>query len=713
MRVTQPITVGLLALALVACGGGSNSPRAVPAPPATNNNGSPVTGVITARFDTAASVVPFPINLLLQGTTDLTLNPPVANPTNFSDPAVALSALDGFSTVAPWSMNWSVRPNPATLVAGQSIRMFEVTLTGPGGGVTGVVRELAPAEFAVGLSATDTTGRTLGIVPTVPLKQLTSYMTVITEGVTDANGNDATPDQTYFLAKRTTPICNGSQVLDPLVPPTSCPALEGLRQLVNSQEAAAAARGIPRDSIVLSWVATTQSITPVLQAVKSTVVPRTHQVAPTGLTTASVGLPLPPVADIHIGFIALPYYLEAPTTNAATSPLVLTGFWQANPGAYVPPFNGLGLNPTSTNLTFANPFPRVKSTQNVPVLITVPNANSGRTKPAAGWPVVIFQHGITGNRSQALPLAATLAAQGIVVVSIDLPLHGLPPSSPLAIGNSPFGAVARERTFDVDLVRNDGSACPGGAPVCPDGAVDASGTHFINLGSLLTSRDNLRQGEVDLLSLAATIPQLNLDGAAGADTDGSRIGFAGLSLGGIVGAPFVALSDTVNVGFLSVPGGGIARLLDGSQTFGPRIRAGLAAAGVQAGTANYDQFMRVTQTVVDSGDPINYGSVTANNAILLHQVAGDAVVPNSVPGSPLSGTEPMIRVYGLPAIRATAQNAAGVRAAVRFTAAGSHGSLLDPTASPAMTAEMQKQAASFLASNGTTVVVTDTSVIQP
>jgi hypothetical protein len=712
MRVTQPITVSLLALALVACGGGSNSPRAVPAPPATNNNGSPVTGVITARFDTTAGVLPFPTNLILQGTTDLTLNPPVANPNNFSDPAVALSALDGFSTVAPWSMSWSARPNPATLVPGQSIRLFEVTLTGPGGGVTGVVRELAPQEFAVGLSASDATGRTLGIVPTVPLKQLTSYMAVITEGVTDANGNDATPDQTYFLAKRTSPICNGSQVLDPLVPPTSCPALEGLRQLVNSQEGAAASRGIPREDIVLSWVATTQSITPVLQAVKSTVVPRAHQVVPTGLTTADVGLPLPPVANIHIGFIEVPYYLEAPTGNPATAPLVLTGFWQANPGAYVPPFNGLGLNPTSTNLTFANPFPRVKSTQNVPVLVTVPNANSGRTKPAAGWPVVIFQHGITGNRSQALPLAATLAAQGIVVVAIDLPLHGLPPSSPLAIGNSPFGAVARERTFDVDLVNNDGSPCAGGAPICPDGAVDASGTHFINLGSLLTSRDNVRQGEVDLLSLAATIPQLNLDGAAGADTDGSRIGFAGLSLGGIVGAPFVALSDTVNVGFLSVPGGGIARLLDGSQTFGPRIRAGLAAAGVQAGTPAYDQFLLITQTVIDSGDPINYGSVTANNAILLHQVAGDTVVPNAVPGAPLSGTEPMIRVYGLPGISASAQNPAGVRAAVRFNSGG-HGSLLDPGPSAAVTVEMQTQAASFLASNGTAVVVTNTSVIQP
>lgn len=709
MRMTHSFIPALIALALAGCGGGGNSPRAVPAPPANNDDGSPVTAVITARFDPSAGVVPFPANLLLSGTTDLTLNPPVADPTNFADPAVALSALDGFSTIAPWSFQLSARPASDSLVAGQSIRLFEVTLTGPGGGVTAIGRELTTQEYVVAPSSSDTTGRTIAIVPTSPLKQVTSYMAVVTTGVRDTIGNDATPDQTYFLAKRTSPICNGSQVLDPLIPASSCPSLEGLRQLVNSQEIAAAAHGIPRDDIVLSWVATTQSITPVMQAVKSTVQPRAHVLAPTGLDTSGVGLPLPPVADILVGFIDLPYYLDAP--SAQNPAAVLTGFWQANPGAYVPPFDALPLDPTSTNLTYANPFPRVKSTQRVPVLVTVPNANSGQTKPEAGWPLVVFQHGITGNRSQALPFAATMAAQGFAVVAMDLPLHGLPPESPLHIGNFPFGAS--ERTFDVDLVNNDGSPCAGGAPICPDGMADGSGTHFINLGSLLTSRDNLRQGEVDLLSLAATAPLFDFNGDEGADIDSSRIHFAGISLGSITGAPFLALTDAVDVGFLSVPGGGIARLLEASPTFGPRIRAGLAAAaGLQPGTPDYDRFFLIAQTAIDSGDPINYSFITANNKILLHEVIGDQVIPNGVAGAPLSGTEPLIRVYGLETItQSLPPNLLGVRGAVRFIA-GSHGSLLDPSASAAATQEMQRQAASFFVSNGTAIQVTDTSVIQ-
>ncbi len=100
--------------------------------------------------------------------------------------------------------------------------------------------------------------------------------------------------------------------------------------------------------------------------------------------------------------------------------------------------------------------------------------------------------------------------------------------------------------------------------------------------------------------------------APNADFDGSRIAFVGQSLGSIVGTMFVHdRSERRTSALLNVPGGGIARLLDGSPTFGPRIRAGLAAAGVEAGTPHYDAFMVAAQTAVDSGDPINFGGVAA------------------------------------------------------------------------------------------------------
>jgi hypothetical protein len=721
MRYRKLLSVALASALLSACSSGDNSPRAVPTPTPTNSNGTTVTAVNTARFDPSTGVLPFPINLIFTGSTDLTLNPPVANPNNFGDPAVALSALDGFSTTSPWTTAFSTAIAPSSLRAGQNVRVFQVELTPTRTGVVRVIRELSagnattPPEFVVALSTSDTSGRTLAIVPTRPLQQGSSYMAVLTKTITDTAGNDITPDTAYFLTKRTSPLATGVGTpgcasTDPLVPTASACGLEPLRQLINSQEAAAATAGVNRADIVLSWVATTQTVTPVMSAVRSTVQPTTTRVGPTGLTTAAAGLP--PIADIFAGTLDVNYYLTAPGGTVPPT-AVVTSFWRARAGGYVAPFNALGLDPTSTNVTVANPLPVVTSVQSIPLLMTVPNAASGRQRPAAGWPVVIVQHGITRNRTDALAVSATLAQAGFAVASIDLPLHGVNSSSPFYIQapNSPFRTIARERTFDVDLatVTANGGTVPG-----PDGVVDPSGIHFINLSSLLSSRDNTRQGIADLFQLAVNLPRVDLNADGAPDIDGSRIAFLGQSLGGIVGTSFVTIEPTVNVAALNVPGGGIARLLAGSITFGPQINAGLfAAGGLRPNTPDYDRFLLITQTVVDSADPINFAVVQpASERVLLQQVIGDQVVPNAVAGAPLSGTEPLIAALGLPAITQTTTNAAGVRGAVRFVQ-GDHGTLFNPAASAAATIEMQSQVASFIGSGGTTVQVSNSAVVRP
>jgi dienelactone hydrolase len=731
MQVRLIAAALLPSLLLAACGGGSNSPRAVDAPGATNHDGSPVTGVITARFDPTNSVIPFPTNLLLSGTTDLTLNIPVTNPNNYGDPKVAMNALDGFSTVSPWTSTFSAPPRPSSIVAGTTVRVFQVSLTGPGGGVTGITGELqANTDFVIALAPSDTTRRTLAIIPTKPLRQLTSYMVVLTDGIVDSAGNDSTPDQTYYLAKRTSPLCVNGVSQEPLLPAAQACALEPLRQLTNSQEAAAAGAGIPKARIVLSWVATTQGITPVLGAVQARTAQSAAaatQIAPTGLTLAQVNPALPPIADVYIGTFDLPYYLVARSASecippaSATAPVPacppLTGFWRAAPGAYIPPFAGQ-LNPTSTFVTFANPLPVATSTQKVPVLMTIPNAASGKVKPSAGWPIVIYQHGITRDRTDMFAVAGTLASQGFAVIAIDAPLHGITSAAnPLNIANTPFAAAgARERTFNLDLVNNTSGAAG------PDGVVDSSGTHFINLSSLLTSRDNIRQAVADLLLLARTIPSIRYT-TGGTDFDGARISFVGQSLGGIIGTVFMGIQPDVSTALLNVPGGGIARLLEASPTFGPRIRAGLLASGGPAqGTPDYDSFFGAAQTVIDSADPINFalatnGSLLSSKRLLLQEVVGgdgvlpDQVIPNSVASAPLSGTEPLIRILNLASITQTTQSATGIRGVVRFTK-GDHGSLLSPAASAAATAEMQGEMASLLVSGGAAVQVTNSSVIR-
>lgn len=732
--------LALATAVLGACSSSTSTPPGVTTvTPITNSNGSPVTGIQTARFDPTAGVVPFPINLASQGSRDLTINASISPTASAGEVALttALNTLDGFSTSSPFTVTFSQPILASSIVAGTSVRFFQVEIVTSGpltGTTTRVIRELAPnTEYVATVSTTNP--NVLAVVPTRPLQQLSSYMVVVTKRVTDAVGNDASPDTTYFLTQRQSPLATGVGTAscastDPLLPTANACALEPLRFLTNSQEAAAAAAGVTRADIVVSWVANTQGITPVLQAVRA----RVGQAAPPPVTVVNSGLTLaaisqPPIADIYIGTISLPYYLVAPGsgTPAAPASSVLTGFWRAAPGAYVAPFNALGLDATSTNITFANPLPVLNSTQTVPVLMTLPNAASGRTKPDAGWPVVIFQHGVTRNRTDALAIAATMSQQGYAVIAIDQPLHGVGPTgstSAFYIERTPFGPVANERTFDVDLINNTTMA-PG-----PDGVIDSSGAHSINLASLLTSRDNLRQAIADLFALTRAIPRIDTDGNGTADLDGSRIAFVGQSLGAIVGIPYLALEPNVNVGLLSVPGGGIARMLNGSATFGPSIRAGLAANGVQSGTPQFDQFLLITQTVIDSADPINYGSTLATtDNVLLHEVVGNAtatpavpsdqVIPNAVAGAPLSGTEPLIAALGLRTITTTTIDNNGVDGAVRFTA-GDHGALLSPTASAAATTEMQRQMAIYIAGSttpaipdrGRAVVVTNNGVIR-
>lgn len=693
---------------LSACSDSGSVDFAVPTPPATTDGGQVVTAVITANFDPTMGIIPFPNNLLL-GTDDLTLNIPVADPTDFSDPQVALNALDGFSTVAPWTTTFSNDIDPSTVIPGSSVRVFEVTRFPGSIAVSGVVRELTPGvEYVATLAA----AQTIAVVPLQPLDQLTTYMAIVLDDVQDAAGNDSTPSQAYFIAKRTAPLVDAAgNSTDATLPTPTAQALEPLRQLISAQEGAVSAfSGVPVDEIVVSWSFTTQSITPTLSILRSVAQPAPTTIVPSGLTTADVLPPgaSPGIADIFIGTISMPYYGGIPSAANPSAPL--TDFWQAAPGAYIPPFDAFGLDPNSTNVTVANPLPVPSGTQTVPVLMTVPNAGSGMARPASGWPVAIFMHGITRDRSDMLAIADTMASVGFAVISIDQALHGITDiTSPLYIENTPFAPVANERTFDLDFVDN-ATGAPG-----PDGIIDSSGNFFVNLTNLLASRDNLRQSIADLSVLALSVPGVNFDGIAeNTDLDGGNINFVSQSLGSIVGIPFLAIEPTVNTGLLSVPGGGVANLLAGSASFGPAIAAGLqAAAGIEPGSPEFAAFLGAAQTVIDNGDPINWAAITgATNSIVVQTVIDDQVIPNTVPGAPLSGGFPIIPALGIPTISSSVTDPMGVRANVTFIPPASHGSILSPATSPAATAEMQGEMASLLASGGVSVVIANPDVVQ-
>ena len=77
--------------------------------------------------------------------------------------------------------------------------------------------------------------------------------------------------------------------------------------------------------------------------------------------------------------------------------------------------------------------PRWPPSKPIPMLVIGAECRAGcaGVKPAAGWPVVIFQHGITRDRG-TLALSRMPPRRGFVIVGIDLRLHGVMPNDAAA-----------------------------------------------------------------------------------------------------------------------------------------------------------------------------------------------------------------------------------------------------------------------------------------
>lgn len=648
------------------------------------------TAAVFSNYDPTVSAIPSSIDILFSGTTDGTLNIPILANDPQESVKTALNALDGFSTVTPISTGFTGALDPATITPA-AVRMFEVALSSPGGAVVAIESELMfGVDFFATLSSVDTSDATLVVVPLKPLKPKTSYYIVVTNSLKDMAGNSVAASPFYTTLKDST-ITHAD------------PTQELLRQLVSTSEFTVdfEFEDLAAINIVVSWSFTTQSIADVLTQVRADI--RAGAVPASVLVDSMTDSPFT-AADIYVGTVDVPYYLTAAT--GTNDPTPLATFWQGVGGSHLTQFN------TSAVAT---------STQTIPLMLSLPKM----AMPADGYPIVVYQHGITTNRATMLAVADAFAGAGIAVAAIDMPLHGL---TGLETDGTAAFKTANERTFDLDLVTQDLSGSIIAA--APDGVIDSSGRHYINLASLLTSRDNFRQSIADLFSLTYAVEGLT---AGTATFDSNRIYFLGHSLGAIVGGTFTALESNVRDAVFAFGAGGIAKVLDGSAAFGPDIAAGLAAAGIVKGTPAYESFLGAAQTVVDSGDPVNYASILGakSQGILYFEIVGDGtpgtsdlVVPNTVPdalaavtipatvAAPLAGTEPLLTLLGLVQAN-TSQTGADLKHSVKFTS-GDHASILSPAADAAVTTEMQTEMATFIATDGATLSITDaTSIASP
>jgi len=270
-------------------------------------------------------------------------------------------------------------------------------------------------------------------------------------------------------------------------------------------------------------------------------------------------------------------------------------------------------------------------------------------------PVVVFQHGISANRSSMLSVCDALAEAGFATAAIDAVAHG---------SRSFWAAADRE---------HNQTGAPG-----PDGFPDrtvlsqlSSAEFFAYLLNALAIRDNFRQTAVDLMQLTRLLrdPALDLSPFPDTELDADGVYLVGDSLGSMFGVLLLAAEPSVRAAALNVAGGGLLTELVGRSPdtvqwvlpFVPLL------FGLPADTLlnPLDPVISLLQTVIDPGDPINAapfvirerqdadGARVPPPSVLQLMVEGDETVANP-------SNEALARALGLPLLAPCARPVDGL-----------------------------------------------------
>jgi hypothetical protein len=454
-------------------------------------------------------------------------------------------------------------------------------------------------------------------LPGRPLAPQTTYTCVIRTSVT--GGGSPVVASSDWLSVRDGTSANGDAdaIFDPVV-------------------ATLGAHGVPAGAIAGMTVFTTQPTTRDLTSIRDAVLPslpapsadfssRPELVFDTPTKLESLlGRPAPDLAAIATGFYGSPRFQTLdPNGNGPLSDLPNPN----PPNAFVTCL--IACETTDERFTLdGGGLPAVVATPQIPFTVTIPSG----TPPAGGWPVIIQQHGLGGQRDTVVAFAEADAQRGFASIGIDAVAHGY-------------------RFFDCTPAApcsQDTSNNFGGTAV-PDGFVDGSfagqtvGFLTVNLGffqafhNFVGIRDNFRQTYADLLSLVRLIKGHSIDGALGAPLDDGNIFYMGHSLGGLMGSGFTPVEPDLKAILLNATGGGLTNQLFANSSIGGGAQTlvndilGLDPANVP------DQFSlqpNLVQAIVDPADGVNSAHLLlapdagAPRNVIQVEDFGDQVVPN-------------------------------------------------------------------------------------
>jgi hypothetical protein len=436
-----------------------------------------------------------------------------------------LNQLDGFQVQPRISVRFSGPMNVDTLRDGIALVWLDNLTTEekglqPNGHVTRINRVIY-----------DPVTNTVFAKPDEVLDQHRRYLLVVTDAARDLLGNPVAPDANF----------------------TSCiqsPQNDYCRQLSQALGAVSGALGTRKP--VSASVFTTQNVTTWLEnarrVVESTApnVKRNTAVNLTSYVAATLKLQTGSNPVKFADFtVPLPGVIAAGAGRVAFASFQSPNFLDSQQTIQIQPSGRTLAQPPSVNeIEFHTFLP-------------------GDNKPAAGFPVILFGHGL-GDSSFGAPtlVAGTFARQGFAMVALNAVGHGSGPQTNLVLTS----ATGQNTSIPV----------PGrGVDLNNDGVIGANEGCLLRSGIAL--RDCLRQTAVDLMQMVHTIRTgLDVDGDGTVDLDPNRIYYAGQSLGALYGTLLTAVDPNVRAAVLNAGGGTVIHISNTSDQLHPLVREILA-----------------------------------------------------------------------------------------------------------------------------------------
>ena len=237
-------------------------------------------------------------------------------------------------------------------------------------------------------------------------------------------------------------------------------------------------------------------------------------------------------------------------------------------------------------------------------------------------PTLIYGHGLASSRNEGRVHARNLADLGLAVVATDALRHNEHPTS------AGDGFTAGTAFLGIDLSQ---------------GAING-----------MQLRGNFRQTGVDRLQLIELLhraPDITGDGTA--DLDTARLGYLGVSLGGLLGPVLLALSDDLHLAALPVGGGHLTTFATDTEATA-LIRPLLE--GLLGGPEVFSRVLLVAQALVDVADPATFAAHVLTDRVGSPEGAPHLLLPVAQDDDtvPPSTGEFLARGLGLPHVQPVA-----------------------------------------------------------